>query len=261
MRAGLVFSAVGHLALLVWGFVLFASPKQFAPIPPESIIVDIVPAAAMAQDLEQPRAENAPAQQQSAPDREQPAAQKPAENPQSSSASAAPPPSAQAQPPGPREPVQARPPQPEPPPPPPPPPNLLVFNPTVAPVPELPLPLGDAQNPAEGFDAPADSRAKLSREEIEAFRAHLQKCWNPPAAVADAQKLKVVLRVALQPNGALTGSPTLIEASASAHGPALVATAVSALRACQPYGFLPAARYQEWKLLDLSFSPRGMAGG
>ena len=37
MRAGLVFSAVGHLALLVWGFVLFASPKQFAPIPPESI--------------------------------------------------------------------------------------------------------------------------------------------------------------------------------------------------------------------------------
>ena len=139
--------------------------------------------------------------------------------------------------------------------------NLLVFNPTVAPVPELPLSLGDVQNPAEGFDAPAQAMAKLSREEIEAFRAHLQKCWNPPAAVADAQKLKVVLRVALGPNGALTASPTLIEASASAHGPALVATAISALRQCQPYSFLPAGKYQEWKLLDLSFSPRGMAGG
>jgi hypothetical protein len=250
MRAGLVFSAVGHLALLVWGFVLFASPKQFAPVPPESITVDIVPAAAMAQDLEQPRAESAIAQQQAAPDREQ----VPAGN--SQTASASPQPSAQEQQPSPREPVQARPAQPEPPP-----PNLLVFNPTVAPVPELPLPLGDVQNPAEGFDAPAQGTAKLSREEVAAFRAHLQKCWNPPATIAEAQKLKVVLRVALGPNGALTGSPTLIEASASAHGPALVATAISALRQCQPYAFLPAGKYQEWKLLDLSFSPHGMSGG
>jgi hypothetical protein len=252
MRAGLVFSAVGHLALLVWGFVLFASPKLFAPVPPESITVDIVPATAMAQDLELPRAESAAAQQQPAPDR----GQAPAGDPQTASAS--PQPSAQQRS-GPREPVQARPAQPEPPPPPP--PNLLVFNPTVAPVPELPLPLGDVQNPAEGFDAPAQGTAKLSREEIAAFRAHLQKCWNPPATIADAPKLKVVLRVALGPNGALTGSPTLIEASASAHGPALVATAISALRQCQPYGFLPAEKYQEWKLLDLSFSPHGMSGG
>ena len=250
MRAGLVFSAVGHLALLVWGFVLFASPKQFAPVPPESITVDIVPAAAMAQDLEQSRAESAAAQQQPGPDREQ----APAGNSQIASASPRPP--AQEQRLDPRKPIQARPAQPEPPP-----PNLLVFNPTVAPVPELPLPLGDVQNPAEGFDAPAQGTAKLSREEIAAFRAHLQKCWNPPATIAEAQKLKVVLRVALGPNGALTGSPTLIEASASAHGPALVATAISALRQCQPYAFLPAGKYQEWKLLDLSFSPRGMAGG
>src|ERR1700674_5216241 len=252
MRAGLVFSAVGHLALLLWGFVLFASPKQFAPIPPESITVDIVPAAAMAQDLELPRAESAAAQQQPGPDREQ----APAGNSQIGTAS--PQPSAQERRPSPREPVQAPPPQPEAPPPP---PNLLVFNPTVAPVPELPLPLGDVQNPAEGFDAPAQGTAKLSREEVAAFRAHLQKCWNPPATIAEAQKLKVVLRVALGPNGALTGSPTLIEASASAHGPALVATALSAPRQCHTYAFLPAGKYQEWKLLDLSFSPHGMSGG
>jgi len=259
MRAGLIFSAVGHLVLLVWGFVLFASPKQFAPVPPDSITVDIVPAAAMAQgSKDRPGPESAAAQPQPAPEREQPAMQKPAENPQSNSASAPPQPSAQAQQPGQREPSPARPPQPRPPSPP---SDLLVFNPTVAPIPDVPLSLGDAQSPAEGFDAPAQSTAKLSREEIEAFRAHLQKCWNPPAAVAEAQKLKVVLRVALGPNGALTGSPTLIEASASAQGPALVATAISALRACQPYGFLPAGKYQEWKLLDLSFSPRGMAGG
>src|ERR1700688_1095099 len=98
MRAGLVFSAVGHLALLVWGFVLFASPKLFAPVPPESITVDIVPAPAMATGWERPRAEGAAAQQQPPSDREQ----APAGNPQAASAS--PQPSAQAQRPSPREP-------------------------------------------------------------------------------------------------------------------------------------------------------------
>ena len=136
-----------------------------------------------------------------------------------------------------------------------------MFKPAVAPVRELPLPTGGVQNPAGGFDAPADAAAKLSREEVAALRAHLQRCWNPPAAVADTQKLKVVLRVSLAPNGALTENPTLVEASASAQGPALVATATSALRKCQPYSFLPAAKYEEWKLLDLSFSPHGLSGG
>src|SRR5436309_13423623 len=68
MRAGLAFSAVGHLALLLWGFVLFASPKQFAPIPPESITVDIVPAVTLGQDFEERRpAESAAARQPPGP--------------------------------------------------------------------------------------------------------------------------------------------------------------------------------------------------
>jgi hypothetical protein len=261
MRAGLVFSIVGHMALLLWGFVLFASPKPFAPIPPDAITVDIVPAAAMAQDLKtapEPRDESAPAQQPAGLDREQPPAQNPASDPkQTPIASSSPQPQAQAQERSPpRDPLQTRPAQPEPP------SNLLVFNATVPPVQELPLPPSSAQDPAAGgFDAPAESAAKLSIEEVAAFRAHLQKCWNPPAAVAGAQKLKVVLRVSLQPNGTLIGSPMLLEASASAQGPALLATAESALRRCQPYSFLPAGKYQEWKLLDLSFSAQGLAGG
>src|SRR5207302_8885244 len=100
MRAGFAFSAVGHMALLLWGFVLFASPKQFAPVPPESITVDIVPASAMAQGSEE-RAESAAAQPQRAPDREQQPAQYPAGNSQTGTAS--PQPSPQAQRPGPRD--------------------------------------------------------------------------------------------------------------------------------------------------------------
>jgi len=36
-------------------------------------------------------------------------------------------------------------------------------------------------------------------------------------------------------------------------------TGPRALRQCQPYGFLPAAKYKEWKVLDLSFSPTGLS--
>jgi hypothetical protein len=38
-------------------------------------------------------------------------------------------------------------------------------------------------------------------------------------------------------------------------------TAIRALKECQPFGFLPADKYREWKVLDLSFTPRDMAGG
>ena len=107
------------------------------------------------------------------------------------------------------------------------------------------------------FDS-TQSSAKLSSDEIASFRAHLQQCWEPPAAIEKAQQLVVVLRVSLKPDGALAAEPAMVAASASANGPALVQTAVRALLQCQPYRFLPAAKYEEWKLLDLSFSPNGL---
>jgi hypothetical protein len=109
------------------------------------------------------------------------------------------------------------------------------------------------------FDSAADSSAKLSRDEIASLRAHLQKCWRPPAGLAAAQKLQAVLRVSLKPDGALSREPLLIKASAAAQGPMLVDAAMKALRQCQPFTFLPADKYEEWKLLDLSFSPVGLA--
>ncbi len=73
--------------------------------------------------------------------------------------------------------------------------------------------------------------------------------------------MRVVVRVSLRRDGSLAADPLLIEASASREGPLLLQTAVSALKDCQPFGFLPADKYREWRLLDLSFSPRDMAGG
>ena len=112
-----------------------------------------------------------------------------------------------------------------------------------------------------GFDAPAASVAKLSSAEVAAFKAHLKKCWTLPAGVTTAEKLKIVFRLSLTPDGALKTQPMLLEASASPFGPAVAASVMSALRQCQPYNFLPVDKYAEWKVLDVSFSPRDMAGG
>jgi len=40
----------------------------------------------------------------------------------------------------------------------------------------------------------------------------------------------------------------------------LMQGAIKALQACQPYAMLPADRYGEWKVLDLSFTPQDFAG-
>ena len=89
----------------------------------------------------------------------------------------------------------------------------------------------------------------------------MKKCWKPPAALADAREIKAVVRIFLRRDGTLAGQPMLISAPASVRGPALVDTAMRALKQCAPYGFLPAERYNEWKVLDLNFIPADMAGG
>lgn len=118
---------------------------------------------------------------------------------------------------------------------------------------------GAASNP--WFDARADSKAELEPKDVALFRAHLRRCWKPPAAAAGDQTMRLVVRVFLKPNGSLAGTPMLLEASVSPQGPALVQAAMRALRQCQPYSFLPVAKYNDWKVLDLGMSPREMAGG
>ncbi len=107
---------------------------------------------------------------------------------------------------------------------------------------------------------PSETKAKLTAEEIAAFRAEIQKCWELMVGVPDAMKLEVVLRVGLSRKGTLIASPDLLKAPASVHGPRLVGIAMKAMQQCAPYKSLPAAKYNEWKVLDLRFLAAGMAG-
>jgi len=75
------------------------------------------------------------------------------------------------------------------------------------------------------------------------------------AALSPSDNVAVKLRVQLKPNGRLAAEPALIEGTASMKGVQLMQGAIAALSACQPYAMLPADRYGEWKVLDLSFTP------
>ena len=125
--------------------------------------------------------------------------------------------------------------------------------------PDLP-PTSAQDKPGDGFDAAASEKADIASSLVTEFRRHLRTCAKLPASIVPSDKIKIKLRVFMTPDGKLATNPVLIEASASAKGPALMQSTISALEACQPYAMLPADRYGEWKVLDLSFTPQDFAG-
>jgi len=103
--------------------------------------------------------------------------------------------------------------------------------------------------------------ASLTQSEIDALRARIQQCWNPPAGLAEARDLVVVVRIRFNTDGSLSADPTL---SNSGSHPTFQVAAESALRAvrrCAPYSFMPIAKYDVWKDVEVTFDPRDMFRG
>jgi hypothetical protein len=80
-----------------------------------------------------------------------------------------------------------------------------------------------------------------------------------PAGVPSTPGFDVLIRIALRPDGTLRAKPELVRAPASLAGPPLVDSAKQALQKCQPYATLPTDRYQDWKILELTFNAQGPA--
>jgi hypothetical protein len=119
------------------------------------------------------------------------------------------------------------------------------------------LPVMVAKGPTdELFDASASEKVDVESSLIGQFRKRLKTCSTLPGSIAPSDTIKITLRAFMTPQGTLAREPLLIEGSASDKGPALMRSAISALEGCQPYAMLPADRYGEWKVLDLSFSPQ-----
>jgi hypothetical protein len=107
---------------------------------------------------------------------------------------------------------------------------------------------------------PSENKSNLASQEIAEFKAQVSKCWVVPAGVPSTPGFDVLIRIALKPDGTLGAAPELIRAPASLAGPPLVDSAKQALRKCQPYGALPADKYKDWKILDLTFTAQGPSG-
>ncbi|MET4800324.1 hypothetical protein [Bradyrhizobium sp. LB11.1] len=120
--------------------------------------------------------------------------------------------------------------------------------------PELPPQPKDAPKD-DGGDAKDSIGAKLPPEVIAELRRHLRSCSKLPAGVAPTDAVRIKLRAVLATDGTLARAPILIEAPPSTKGVAIVKSAMSALQACQPYKMLPVDKYEEWKVMDLAFTP------
>jgi hypothetical protein len=258
IRSGIAASALGHLSILAV-VLLFAEVHPFASVTAESITVDIVSPEEAVQVPKMPEPEPKP---QGSDAFELSSKSAPAASPAPQQAASPTPPAPASSQPDRREAV-AQPPAPSTSPVPayvPPEPDLSIKYHVVLGLPVDMPPDGPKDRPGDGFDAPASRPADVTSNLVAEFRRHLKTCSRLPATVAPSDKIKITLRVFMTPEAKLAAEPVLIEASASAKGPALMQSAIGALEACQPYAMLPADRYGEWKVLDLSFTPRDFGG-
>ena len=267
-------SAIVHLTLLALLF-LFSEVHQLGSVPAETVAVDVVTPQEMAESTPDPAPTPTPQPDLSLLDKPALTPQAPAAAPQQAAA----PPQKQAAPPAPaarpakqqsaaaQPPPQPQPQQQQPPPQAPaytpPEPDLSIkYHVMLGLPPALPPAAPSSQgrdNADDNFDAPATKAADIASNAVAEFRRHLMTCAKLPASVKTSDDVRVKLRVFMTPDGKLAADPQLIEASASMKGPLLMQSAISALQACQPFAELPADRYDEWKTLDLSFTPKDFA--
>ena len=100
----------------------------------------------------------------------------------------------------------------------------------------------------------------LSISEIDALRAQIARCWNPPVGVLDAGQLLVRIGMDLNLDGTLAAPPTLLNSSPDPIFAVAAEAAIRAVNRCQPY-YLPPEKYQAWQQIHMTFDPRELLGG
>jgi colicin import membrane protein len=107
---------------------------------------------------------------------------------------------------------------------------------------------------------PTGLAQRLTQSEIDALRAQIQACWNPPVGAEDAEKLIVRLRIQFRVDGTLSHEPVLQNRGDSPYFRVAAEAAMRAVRRCAPYT-LPAHKYEVWKDVEVTFDPRDMFRG
>lgn len=283
MRAGLAVSSIGHAIILGWGLVAFA-PAAFDTPKTESMPVDLVPVSELTQlqagDRSAPKKEQPKQEAKKEAEPKQAETEKKPKLPEIKQA-AVPPPEVKPEPKP--EPVKAEakpepkpeaatplPPKRQPPPPRPKTPPAAKsksrdFNPDqIAALLDRRPPNAEraAETPTNSgaFGASTGSAPRLTMSEMDALRAQIQACWNPPVGAAGAEDLIVDVRVQYRQDGTLAAEPTLVNRGTSPYFQVAAESAMRAVRRCQPIT-MPAAKYDIWRDVEIRFDPRDMFRG
>lgn len=120
---------------------------------------------------------------------------------------------------------------------------------------------GDTLNHTLAFGTATGEAPRLAQSELDALRARLRECWNPPAGAANADKLKVPILIRFKQDGTLASPPQPESTASDAFMQAMIDSAVRATIRCQPYTMLSPAKYDLWKEIVVDFSLDGMFGG
>jgi outer membrane biosynthesis protein TonB len=120
---------------------------------------------------------------------------------------------------------------------------------------------GETLNQVPGLGTSTGRAAQLSQNEIDALRARLRDCWNLPAGAADAKDLNVEVRILLKQDGSLSADPRVLNRSSNPFFQIAAESALRAVRTCAPFSFLPVAKYEAWKDIEINFNPEFMFRG
>jgi hypothetical protein len=121
--------------------------------------------------------------------------------------------------------------------------------------------VGATLNDSATLGAATGTAATLSMNELDVLRARLRDCWQPPAGVRDARDLVVTINIQFKKDGSLAADPKIVNRSPHPAFQVAAETAVRAIHKCAPFSFMPVAKYEVWKELELDFDPREMSGG
>jgi hypothetical protein len=101
----------------------------------------------------------------------------------------------------------------------------------------------------------------LTTGEKDGLRLAVQRCWNVPAGLRDAQELTVVVAAELTADGGvINASIRLIEPSPApdARFQQAYEAGRRALIRCSPYSDLPRDKFAQWRSIEVVFNPEGM---
>ncbi len=293
VRPDVVFSAIGHVGVLLLSLVVFGAGAD-QRVPPEAMTVEIVPPSEAppfeAPDPETPQSDTPPhvdgtpleskstgSEVSSHSEKGSASTGKPEAraalpspeltqarpNPQRSASLAAEPPAASPAEPQPETQPQATEPilrptisaeQPEPR------PEEARTRPDIGEMFALPLALPGGRL-GGGFDAPSAEPAMLPHDDIALFFARASSCTHMPDGVIADDNVRVVLRVSFKRDGTLASEPIILDASFLPGTSELIRAAKKALETCQPYAELPKDKYNAWKTLDMVITRQFLSGG